>query len=226
MTINERTKYTGVWIDDVLTCDNAVLSLSCNNKCKQYSTELFSGTVTYKGPVKEGLFDGVGVISFSDSNRKIHTRFDNGRVKAVNGVFTLQDGTLISIEKLEDKWDFLTYTSEGLFKYLPSTNNAIFYEWNGETLTDKSTGAQISEKNRNSSDDTVGVKQGVELISLLDSLKWLELHFIKSQLMLQSEVYSFEAPPPQQLDDVSKGKEGELKEAQKEVPSEVKKEEL
>eukprot|EP00026_Physarum_polycephalum_P011017 Phypoly_transcript_11208.p1 GENE.Phypoly_transcript_11208~~Phypoly_transcript_11208.p1 ORF type:complete len:330 (+),score=58.02 Phypoly_transcript_11208:130-1119(+) len=188
MIINEKTKYTGKWFNDTLTCDDATLILQCNSSCLQYPSLLLEGAVTYKGKVVRGLPHGTGTLTFSDSPRKIQITFHSGMVlDHSRGSLGLSNGRIVQIETFRETWGLMqqTHTAHAELAHTSPSGKRTSYIWDGERVVmDKEVwfGAQ----------NATTMSEGGEVYELLNALKWFEYHFMKTQVMLESEVYAFD----------------------------------
>lgn len=113
---------------------------------------------------------------------------------------------MIQIDSFSESWEFLQHTAKVDLSYTTPAGVVTKYTWDGTNLvidgdassTYSAQNATQSARNATTSQESAHparsntLKDGAEVFELLNALKWFEYNFIKTQMMLESEVYSFD----------------------------------
>ncbi len=194
---------------------------------------LVEGSGIYTGQVFQGFLHGTGIVSFSGKpHAQITMTFYKGEVQQnSSGKILLRGGIApILVDVFREEWGF-THTA-----HAELTSQNAHYIWNGQKLVASKLGKRADvgeswsiEAGKVTASDKVTNETAIEVIEeskevyeLLDALRWFEFHFIKSQMMLASEVYLFDTPEQQQKEkEKHKQQQEELKEREEKIKSEL-----
>lgn len=115
----------------------------------------------------------------------------------------------------------MQHTAQAELSYTTPAGARTQYAWDGQNLAvngnvDAAYNAQnATQGTQNATHGTQNANaaqsQDAEVYELLNSLKWFEYHFIKTQMMLESEVYSFDTAEQYQRELDQKLKEADHK---------------
>ena len=162
--------------------------------------------MTYKGKAMRGLPHGTGSLSFSDSPRKIQITFHNGMVlDHSRGSLGLSDGRIVQIESFRETWGFMqqTYSAHAELARTSPSGKRTSYIWDGERV--------MMDQEVFGAQNATMMSEGGEVYELLNALRWFEYHFMKMQVMVESEVYAFDTPEQHKKELEKRKMEAELK---------------
>lgn len=189
-----------------------MLSLQNSNKYPD-SSHLLIGT-TFVGRVTGGLMDGLGVITFGNSDEehkiKLNGKFKEGGLVG-NAVITLKDGTTVQITDFSDNWSpYGSYSASGVItvqsqeSVSDNNNKEETFKWNGEVLSSNlQNGVVVSSASRDGSNNST-IQQVYEV---LNALKWFEFHWVYSKGFLEAEIFPFDCSQKAQQDENDLSKE-------------------
>jgi len=197
----DGTIYRGHWEADTLTCKHGFLSM---NRYKgsidlyPYASSYLIDQTNYKGEIVDGLMHGNGVITL-DANRKISAHFIAGKPR--NGTITLKNGEEVTIQTIDDKWEYgykykcsaNIMLHDGALIYVECDLDNFRFQLPADVIVQMKKDEEPDKKNNLTGplESSLPTQKAEELKDIFSTLAWFEYHFISTNRYLKHDIYVF-----------------------------------